>query len=93
MTKFLALSLLLAAPAVAAPSLPPGEPEMQDPIASLQNLDRDLQAARLAPKASTARKGAFDEFREDLQLSVNGHEAEMEKLPLAPEDEEAAPRK
>ena len=91
MIKLLTALALFSLPAVAAPSLPPGEPQIADPIASLVSLDRDLQSSRLAAK--TKARPALGDFREELQLSVNGHEAEMEKLPLAPEDEEAPAKK
>ena len=85
MIKILATLALISAPAIAAPT-PPGEPQTPDPITSLINLDRDLQSSRFAanPKARTP----LSDFREELQLSANGHEANMEKLPLAPDDEE-----
>ena len=48
--------------------------------ARILELEDDLNAARTNPKAN------LDAFREDLQVSANGKEADAEKLPLAPED-------
>jgi len=93
MTKLFFLVFLITAPAQAAPSLPHGEPAQGDPVFSLQKLERDLEAERIAQKTSSKPKGAFGEFREELQLGLNDQDAEREKLPLAPEDEEATPRK
>jgi hypothetical protein len=91
MKKIFALALFFSAHATAAPSLPPGELATPDPFEALQNLDRDLRASALAPKLK--RQASLEEFREDLQMSVNGHEAQMEKFGIAPEYKEAAPRK
>jgi hypothetical protein len=90
MFKSLAALLLLATPAAAAPTLPPGEPQIADPVASLLSLDHDLQSQRLGAKS---KRPTLGEFREELQLSANGHEADMEKIPLAPEDEESPAKK
>jgi hypothetical protein len=91
MFKAISAFLLLSTTALAAPTLPPGEPQIADPLASLVSLDRDLQNSRLASKTKT--RSTLGDFREELQLSVNGHEADMEKLPLAPDTEESPAKK
>lgn len=74
---------LAAASAFAAPSKP-AQPETTDPVQSLLDLDQQLSAAR----TDTKKKPALEDFREELPVSVNGQkDAELEKLPLGPEEE------